>query len=224
MHGIQKILLKRLHLQNKQKYSILTSGYDFEDNIVFHLKQLISKGLVKKEGDYYFITAEGVKEITDYDLPTLEDTGFKTFFVGFLCTDGDKYLIKEHPTEINNCYNLPSGKPRFGEKTEDALIRTFEANTGIKLTPYDFKYQSLHLKTVKTSDGETLFDDAFAIYKVDINEEQKNQMRLHKQIKWMSAEEIKELSNRWPELDICIINQDTAQYKNYEFISDYILD
>lgn len=223
MHDIQKIILKRLLVQNKQRYSTLTLGYDFEDNIVFHLKQLINKSLIKKEGDFYFITTEGVKEITGYDLPALEDTGFKTFFIGFLCTDGEQYLVKEHPTENNNCYNLPSGKPRFGETIEDALVRTFEVNTEIKLTPSDFQYYSLHLKTIKTSEGETLFDDAFAIYKVDINQEQKSQMKLHKQIKWMASEEIKSLKNIWPEIQICIIDHDLAQYKDYEFVSDYIL-
>src|SRR3989344_7690269 len=151
MHEIQKILLKRLLIQNKLKYSALTVGDDFDDNVVFHLNQLINKGLVKKETDKYLITVEGIQVITDYDLPTIEDTGYKTFFVGFLCNCGNEFLIKEHPTETTNFYNLPSGKPRFGESIESALIRTFESNTGIILGENDFKFQSLHLKTVKTS-------------------------------------------------------------------------
>lgn len=223
MHEVQKILLKRLFLHNKQKYSTLTSGYDFEDNIVFHLKQLLNKGFIKKEENFYFITPEGIREITDYDLAALEDSGFKTFFIGFLCTDGEKYLIKEHPTENNNCFNLPSGKPRFGEKIEEALIRTFQTNTGLTLNPDDFTYQSLHLKTVKTSEGEVLFDDAFAIYKVGINEDQKKEMKLHANIKWMSIEEIKKIPNLWPEIDYCILQKDSSPYLTYEFISDYIL-
>ncbi len=223
MHETQKILLKRLLTQNGQRYSSLTVGYDFDDNVVFHLKQLINKGLMKKEADKYLITLEGIKVITDYDLLTIEDTGYKTFFVGFLCNFGDKYLIKEHPTETTNFYNLPSGKPRFGESIDIALIRTFESNTGITLNKKDFKFRSLHLKTVKTSLGETLFDDAFTIYTVEINQKQKERMKLHKQISWKSIGEIQKLSNRWPEIDICILKNDSSPYLSYELKSDYIL-
>jgi len=223
MHEIQKILLKRLLTQNGQKYSFLTVGYDFEDNIVFHLKQLISKGLIKKIDDKYSITAEGVKTITDFDLPTIQDTGYKTFFIGFLCCFQDKFLIKEHPTETSNFYNLPSGKPRFGESIENALVRTFESNTGTTLNRNDFKFRSLHLKTVKTSQEDVLFDDAFAIYTVNITEEQKEKMKLHKQISWKSVNEIQELSNRWPEIDICVLKNDLSPYLSYDVLSDYIL-
>lgn len=224
MHEIQKILLKRLLIQNGQKYSNLTLGYDFDDNVVFHLKQLVNKGLVKKEADKYLITVKGVKVITDYDLPTIEDTGYKTFFIGFLCNCGDEFLIKEHPTETTNFYNLPSGKPRFGESIENALVRTFEFNTGITINKDNFRFQSLHLKTVKTSRSEVLFDDAFTIYMVNITEEQKGDMKLHKQISWKSIEEIQKLSNRWPEIDICILKKDLTPYLSYEVKSDYILN
>jgi len=224
MHEIQKILLKRLLIQNRQKYSVLTVGYDFDDNVVFHLKQLINKGLVKKDADKYLITVDGIRVITDYDLPTIEDTGYKTFFVGFLCNFGNEFLIKEHPTETTNFYNLPSGKPRFGEKIETALVRTFEANIGLVLPESNFQFQSLHLKTVKTPRGEALFDDAFTIYKVNINKEQMENMKLNKQVSWKSIEEITALKNRWPEIDICILDNDETTYKVYEVTSDYILE
>ena len=223
MHEIQKILLKRLLLQNRQKYSTLTMGYDFDDNVVFHLKQLINKGLVKKDNDMYLITVDGIRIISDFDLPTVENTGYKTFFIGFLCEIENEFLIKEHPTETTNFYNLPSGKPRFGESIENALTRTFEANTGIVLAEGDFKFQSLHLKTIKTSQGDVLFDDAFTIYSVTINKTQKEKMQLHKQISWKSNKEIKKLSQRWPEIDICILKKDISPYLSYAVISDYIL-
>ncbi len=223
LHDIQKILLKRLLQQNGQKYSTLTVGYNFEDNIVFHLKQLISHNLIEKLNGNYLITAEGIKTITQYDLTTIKDLGFKTFFIGFLCNFEDQYLIKEHPTESKNFYNLPSGKPRFGEPIDTALIRTFEENTGIVLKASDFEYKSLHLKTVKTSDGEVLFDDAFTIYQVNINLQQKDSMKLNKQISWKSTKDIESLSDRWPELDLLILQGDKTTYRTYEFVSDYVL-
>jgi len=223
MHDIQKIILKRLLDKYGQKYSDLTRGYSYEENIVFHLKRLVDEGLIKKKDGLYFITTEGVKKITKYDLTKLADTGFKTFFVGFLCQYQNKYLIKSHPQGKSNFYNLPSGKPHFGEPIESSLVRTFEENSGLKLSPAEFSFLSLHLKTVKTSDEEILFDDAFAIYRVELNKQEFENMRLGQNIQWMEIKTINQLNNRWPEIDICILRKDYTNYLAYEFVSDYIL-
>lgn len=223
MHDIQKVVLKRLLDRNGQKYAQLTRGYSYEENVVFHLKQLIGKGLITKTNGNYSITAQGIKEITGFDLNQLADTGFKTFFFGFLCSFQNKYLIKEHPQGPTNFYNLPSGKPNFGETVEVGLVRTFASNTGLTLSSSTFRFLTLHMKTVKTSAGEVLFDDAFAIYEVSLTEEQFKQSKLLPALSWKSNDEIKDLDNRWPELDICIISQDLQPYKAYDFVSDYIL-
>src|SRR3989304_7271060 len=116
MHNLQKILLKRLSLQNNQRYGTLTHGYNFYDNIVFHLKQLLLNHFIVKEKGVYIITPAGIKEISKYDSLKLNDKGVKTFFIGFLCRDKDhNYLIKAHPGARINFYNLPCGKPYFGE-------------------------------------------------------------------------------------------------------------
>jgi len=223
VHITQKILLKRLFTQNRQRYSSLTYGYSYEDNIVFHLKKLLKEGYVDKIDGTYSITTKGVKKITIFDVSLAENSGIKTFFIGFLCNYNKEYLIKEHPHGVHNFYNLPSGKPRFGEDVGKALVRTFAENSGLILKPSEFEFLSLHLKTVKTSQGETLFDDAFTIYRVKIGKSQREKMKLRKQIKWMTEDEIKKLPNYWPEIDICIIKKDFRPYRSYKFISDYIL-
>lgn len=224
MHKLQKILLKRLLVENNQRYSSLTQGYNYDDNIVFHLKRLLKEGLVGKSDSVYSITTKGIKKITEFDTSLDENIRVKTFFIGFLCNFEREYLIKKHPHGNRNFYNLPSGKPMFGEKIEEALVRTFENNTDVKLIPKSFEFISLHLKTIKTSEGEVLFDDAFAIYKVNITRSQKESMRLDKQIEWISEEKIKKLSNCWPEIDICILAKNFSPYLAYDFTSNYILD
>jgi hypothetical protein len=223
MHEIQKIMLKRLLDHNKRRFAELTQGYSFEDNVVFHLKQLISKGLIERRDEYYIITAAGVKTITHYDIPSLADVGFKTFFVGFLCSYSDSYLVKEHPNGQTNFYNLPSGKPHFGEPIEQAQVRLFEKISGITLPQTAFSFYSLHLKTVKTNIGEVLFDDAFAIYRVALAEAQHDSLKLTDNIQLLPASKIKKLPNRWPEVDICILQKDNTPYRAYDFASDYIL-
>lgn len=223
MHQIQKVLLKRLLAQNKKRYSVLTSDYNYEDNVVFHLKQLLKDSLISKNDNFYSITTNGIKTITDLDLELLEDTGVKTFFIGFLCSCEGKYLVKEHPAAgENNFYNLPSGRPRFGEKIDDELVRTFSENTRIRLKASDFKYLSLHLKTVKNSLNEILFDDAFAVYEVRITKGQQEKMNLKSEIKWRTREEVAKLENRWPEIDSFILKNDLTSYSSYTIISNYI--
>lgn len=223
MHDLQKILLKRLLGQSKQRYASLARGYDYDDNIVFHLRQLTAKELISKNGQEYAITAKGVKEITKYDLSGLADTGFKTFFVGFVCEYQGRFLIKEHPAGVVNFYNLPSGKPQFGEQIDEALSRILFERTGIKLGTEAFTFRGLHLKTVKTSAGEVLFDDAFAVYDVALDEKSAKGMKLAGTILWADVASIQKLPNRWPEIDLCILQDNRLPYQAYEFTSDYIL-
>ncbi len=215
MHLIQKIILNRLLAKNYQKYSALTAGYDFEENIVFHLKQLLVKNLINKENNFYSLTTEGVKEAQN------EGTGLKMCFVGFVCELNGKYLTREHLAGKTDFYNLPSGQPQFGENIDKALIRLFHELTSLKLKPENFEFLSLHLKTVKTPAGETLFDDAFADYRVNVKNAEK--INLKPEIKLLSLAEIKKLPNLWPEINLCLLKKDLTPYLNYEFTSDYIL-
>ena len=223
MHQIQKILLKRLVLQNDQKYSDLTRGYDFENNIVFHLKKLMENGFIEKKGTIYSITAEGIKQIYSYELSDLTNPGIKTFFCGFIVADDEKYLLKGHPAAKVNFFNLPSGRPKFGEKMEEALVRLFFENTGIKVDAARFGYKCFHAKIVKTTNGESLFDDGQAIFEIKIFKKEAAEMKLMEGLGWFSIDKIKKLVNCWPEIKMCILDKKIVPYASYEIISDYKL-
>ncbi len=224
MHQVQKALLARLTQGNGQKYSQLTRGYDFEDNVVFHLKKLETDGLIEKDSGLYKITAKGIKEIYDLGLPDLDYPGKKLFFCGFVVSDTmGNYLVKGHPTAKENFYNLPSGRPRFGEDMNLSLTRIFLESTGIKIDGHRFEFLSLHTKIVKDTEGEIMFDDAQAIFKVEVSSLEKEKMKLIKEIEWYSKEEIIKLPNCWPEIKMSILNNDIKPYSSYEVISDYKL-
>ncbi|MBP9817164.1 hypothetical protein KBC75_00220 [Candidatus Shapirobacteria bacterium] len=224
MHEIQKTILARLVNKNGQKYSNLTRGYDFEDNIVFHLKQLSKEALIEKSQDKYKITPKGLREIYSLGLPDLDFPRKKLFFCGLVITDGaGNFLIKEHPMAKVNFYNLPSGDPRFGEKIEESLVRIFEKNTDLKVTSDKFSFVSLHLKITKTPAGEVLFDDGQAIYKIEVSMGEKEKMKLDDGVVWSSQKQIKEMENCWPEVKMCILDKTILPYASYEVISDYKL-
>ena len=224
MHQTQKVLLKRLAAQNGQRYSDLTRGYDFEDNIVFHLKKLMENIFIEKDENVYSITAEGIKQIYSYELSDLTNPGIKTFFLGFIVSDNaENYLLKGHPSAKVNFYNLPSGRPKFGEKMEDALVRLFFENTGVNVELARFEYRCLHAKIVKTMENESLFDDGQAIFEIIVSAKEKVEMKLMDGINWFSREKIKTLDGCWPEIEKCVLRKTIEPYACYEIVSNYKL-
>lgn len=224
MHTLQKVLLKRLKQQNKLRYADLTRGYDFEDNIVFHLRQLINLGLIFKAEKFYSLTINGMQEAAKLEGEIPEVVAVKTFFIGYVCDDGqENYLVKSHPSAKPNFYNLPNVKPHFGEEINDALIRGFAANTGLEILAERFNYLNLHLKTIVTTTGEVLFDDAMAMYQVTVTAEEKEQMKLMENVEWVSKNEISALSNKWPEIDLCIVEEPMTGCLAYQIDSNYTL-
>lgn len=198
MHKLQVNLLSRLKEKNGLSYAQLTRGYTDEDNINYHLRQLIKNNLVYKDEGFYFISAQGIKVLAVITDGIGKNSQPKIVYLGFICQVEDQVLLKAHPNSKEEFYNLPSGQPYFGEKIEAALTRIFYQNTGIKLSPQDFAFDPLHLKTVKTNKGVVLFDDAFLVYKVKSSSSQKEKMKLKNNWVWKDKKELENL-NCWPE-------------------------
>lgn len=215
MHILQKLLIKRLVEENGRSYSSLTGGYDSEDNIAFHLKQLLASDFVEKREDRYFITVRGLNILNTFQKSDLKEDIFKKYFVGFVIKCGEQYLIKQHPKVKEPYYNLPSGTPLFGEPVADALARILFRETGIQLPPESFIFDSLHLKSVKTKEGEVAFDDVFGVYSAEISESAKNTVVLGSDYLWQRREELSAMSNVWPEIKFCILREDWEVYKTY---------
>jgi hypothetical protein len=223
MHLVQKLLIKRLVEENGRSYSSLTKGYDSEDNIAFHLKQLISGNLIEKRDDRYYITPEGITSLATFQKTDLQDNRFKLFFVGLVCRCGEEYLIKSHTNAKEVFYNLPSGSPLFGEALEDALPRIFYEVTDLSIPFSAFTFDSLHMKTVKSRDGAILFDDAFGVYTVELPLEQKSKIALKKGCIWVAKAEVARLENGWPEIALCVLKENWSSYTKYCVICDYVL-
>lgn len=223
MHNLQKLLIKRLVEENGRSFASLTKGYDAEDNIVFHLKKLISDEFVEKKDEKYFITPKGINTLNTFQKTDLQDNAFKMFFVGIVCKNGNDYLIKPHNNAKDVFHNLPSGSPLFAEDLEVALPRIFYDETSLNLGFDRFVFNALHMKTIQTSSGEILFDDAFGIYSVETSDNERVNMTLKKGCVWMHIDQIVELKNCWPEIEFCILKKDWEVYKKYTVICDYVL-
>ncbi len=223
MHTLQKLLITRLINENGQKFSELTRGYDSDDNIVFHIKKLIDKGYVEKRDNQYFITSEGIKTVNSFYKVTLKENVFKMVYVGFICEHNKRFLLKYHTNTKIPFYNLPGGIPLFGESMQKALPRIFRLETGVDIDYDRFEFDSLHMKTVKSRAGEVLFDDGFIVYKVSVSQQERDDIMSDKNLVWKSKNEITKLTEKWPEIDICILKKDWKTYNEYEVVSDYHL-
>lgn len=223
MHDIQKQLLSRLKYSNGLRYSELVGDLNFNDNIVFHIHFLEGKKYIQKINKKYCITILGLQKINEFDTKTLEDRGTKSFFIGFFCEYESKYMVKEHTIKDKKFYNFPSGRPWFGENLQNSLIRTFYEETSVELHSTQFCFKSLHMKTVKSSAEEVIFDDAFAIYNVELNADNYSNVKFLKGCQWMTKQQIQTLPNKWKEVDMCIFENQWFPYYEYEFVSDYIL-
>ncbi len=222
MHKIQAHLLMRLKERNGQRFSTLCQGYTAYDNILYHLKQLLKRGWIEKKGQRYFLTPEGVRAVAKVLPQNLELALPKIFYVGFVCATPHRILLKEHYTPKGKFYNLPSGKPLFGEPLEKALVRLFKEGTGLDVPFSSFSFISLHLKTVKSSEGEVLFDDAFTVYRVILPNKEKEKIRPQKGWLWIRKKDIPRLSC-WPEVKLCALAKSPLKYLVYTVFSDYVL-
>ncbi|MFQ5493696.1 MAG: hypothetical protein ACE5DX_06075 [Candidatus Dojkabacteria bacterium] len=225
MHRFQKELLSRLIEENELTYSRLVGDYAADENIVFHLKQLIKKEYIEKRDNKYYITPKGISITTSFHQLSLVEEGAKEFMVGFIFqNENNEFLLKSHKGFKSPFYNLPSGKPFRGENMGEALVRLFALVTGVDLDSTAFHFDSLHVKTITTKDGDVLFDDAFAVYKVD-DAKAIDELDIGEEYEWSSTAEIKKMKagEKWPEIDICLLRKGWKPYLEYSFVSNYVL-
>src|SRR3989344_9421536 len=104
MHTIQKHLLKRLVDKNHLKYSELSQDYSAEDNIVFHIKQLVKFGFMAKIDNEYILTQSGLFASGQFDLDSLEEQESKTAYLAFVCLWQGKYLLRERTQDTQHLY------------------------------------------------------------------------------------------------------------------------
>ena len=221
MHLIQKELIIRLVLKDHVRFADLTIGYSADDNILFHLRQLIKNGFVKKRDNLYHLTKKGLFFFGHIDLETLADKKFKSAYIGYICQHGKQFLLRERISGQLKFYKFPGAKPLLGEKMSDSRIRLFKQATGLNVDDQQFKYRSTHFKIQYTTKQEILYDDILLLYDIDISKYDENELSLRPGNKWFSLPGIKALEGKWPEIDLTLFNKNQKQIYEYSFVNNY---
>lgn len=224
MTTIQKQLISRLVAENGLSFKALANGYDSDDNVVYHIKHLISLDLISKRNSKYYLTQKGLIKSVDLDLDNLEEKKYKIFYVSFICNYEDKYLLRSKKYLDKMVLRLIGNKPFFGETEQEYLDRIFNTETGLNLPTSRFKFNSCHLKMQKTEKDSVLFDNIMYVYKVTLSSKEFELVKIRENNLWMNKREIRKIKNIWPELKISILNKSTSKFYNYEFKSNYNID
>lgn len=62
-----------------------------------------------------------------------------------------------------------------------------------------------------------------AMYQTSVTAEEKERMKLMENVQWISKSEISDLPNKWPEIDLCVVDEPKPGCLAYKIGSDYTL-
>lgn len=222
MNNTQKTLIKRLVVQNGLRYSKLTKGYDFEDNVAYHIKQLKNKNLIVKKEDKYFLSPKGLKLSGKFGIDNITEEEYKTLYVGILAVYKNKLVLRNKSKLL---YRIPGDKPRLGEEKCDYIKRISTKELGVEVHTDDIKLNSIQLKTNLTTNGKLLFDNALFVYSVNLNETKYKRCDLRDENIWIELDKVNKLKGVWPEVKIAIkaMKENKLEITEYSFTSDYNL-
>lgn len=133
IHPIQKHVLKRLAEHKTLRYGQLKPPHVEGNQFTYHLKTLVARKLVSKNGAAYALTTQGVRFTTQVN--------FEDFFVRIqpkivtliVCKNkhGQYLLYNRSKQPFLHMVGFPYGKIHLGEKVEKAAERELKEKTGI---------------------------------------------------------------------------------------------
>lgn len=134
MHPLRKQILHQLIINPYLPYSKLKPK-EIEGNLfMYHLKQLISEGLVEKRLDgKYELTSEGKVFVDKLSLETFKVRIQPKIVTLTICQNKKReYLLyKRKRQPFLNLIGFPYGKIHLGEKVAQAASREFKEKTGL---------------------------------------------------------------------------------------------
>lgn len=133
MHQYESHILKKMMLDDVLRYRDLKPK-DVESNLfIYHLKNLIKKGIIEKTIGGYKFTAAGLRYVDKISLSRFKQR-FQPKIVNVIIVKNKKgdyllYFSKRQP--FYGLIGFPFGKIHFGEKLIEAADRELKEKTGI---------------------------------------------------------------------------------------------
>ncbi|MBI3887910.1 NUDIX domain-containing protein [Candidatus Microgenomates bacterium] len=225
IHPIQAKALRVLLFQTRAKLSELNVDKISTDKFNFHLKALISAGILEKKANNYYLTNPGKEFANRFDTEKIiiERQAKLTMGIVPVKMVGKKkyYLIHQRLKQPYFGYHgTINGKIRWGEKVFEAAKRELFEETGLMATKMTFVGVSHKMDLQK--DGNLIDDKYFYRVRVDkFSGVLKENVPEGKNF-WLTQSEIKKLPNLFPDmLDLLkIYNQNKVVFVEKEYSAE----
>jgi hypothetical protein len=216
----QKLILKRLLAINGQKYSELLKCFSPDDKFAYHLKHLLSKGLINKRQGQYYLSKEGMSLTASFDTRTLEEIKTPHLLFLYICRHKEKFLLREHFAQDENrqkLFALPFAKPLSGQPLKESAEEEFLRKYGFEA---NFKYRLTYHLTTRTHQGDLLFDDLYLVFEAGVKKLPDKMLYQQKKHCWLTKEEMSSLSIH-PYVKRLIIKDDRKPFIEEAIILNY---
>ncbi len=134
MHSIQLHILKALTLKGKARYRDIKPAGVEGNQFMYHLKNIMDAGYIKKDGIYYVLTAKGKRHADRLSLATLRGRLQPKIVTMIYCAqkNGEVLLTKRSKEPFFGMISLPYGKVHLKERLLDAATRELFEKTGLR--------------------------------------------------------------------------------------------
>lgn len=169
IHEVQATILKELLLNNGTNFVSLNKLGLENDHFTFHIKKLVSEGLIEKRTKLYFLTQKGKEICSKLDIEFLkfERQGGPSVVVSAkkVINGTIHYLVHQRLKEpFWGDFGYVNGKIRFGESTLEAAKREFLEETGLT---GEFRNLGVQHKITGPSKDKIILDNFFFWYLVE---------------------------------------------------------
>lgn len=133
MHYIQKYVLSRLAKLDNCRYRDIKPK-DVEGNLfAYHLAQLMKQGLVQHQGNYYSLTAAGMRHVDQLSSLTEQPRIQPKIVTQIACqnSDGEWLLYRRNRQPFKGMIGFPYGKIHLGETIQVAANRELKEKSGL---------------------------------------------------------------------------------------------
>lgn len=134
MHELQLEILSQLTLNSQLRYNRLKPPLLESNHFVYHLRRLISAGLVGKSGLHYGLTPAGQRYADRLSLQPPRGPRIQPKIVTLLACEnnrGDWLLYRRKKQPFFGLIGFPYGKIHLEEHISDAALRELKEKTGL---------------------------------------------------------------------------------------------
>ena len=188
-------LLKKLMFASSLTYSELHKITDNHDLFNYHLRELVTKGLVQKKESKYSLTQPGRQQVALMEEDGMYQEQFKvSMFINIFRQHRGKWQMYLHRRKKHPHYDYigaVTGKLHWGQSLEDNLKRELEEE--LTIVPINYDLVGVHREIFHDEAGAEVGDGVFFVISVTKWEGNPIKMNIEGEYFWCNIDEILKL-------------------------------